>query len=45
MSLQQSFDTMVIPSADPSVSAGAIHLQRGGDLTGGQSLDTEHDRL
>jgi len=45
MSLQQSFVTMLIPRPDPSVSAGAIHLQRGGDLTGGQSLDTEHHGL
>jgi hypothetical protein len=45
MSLQQAFIAMLIPSPNPSVSAGAIHLQGGGDLTGGQSPDTEHDGL
>jgi hypothetical protein len=45
MPLQQSFFTMLVPSPDPSVSTGAIHLQGPGDMTGGQPLDTEHDGL
>jgi hypothetical protein len=45
MSLQQSFLAMLIPSSDPSVSAGAIHLQTVSDLTGGLPLDTQHDGL
>jgi hypothetical protein len=45
MPLQQSFFTMLVPSPDPSVSTGAIHLQGPGDVTGGQPLDTEHDGL
>ena len=36
---------MLVPGPDPSVSAGAIHLQGTGDMTGGQPLDTEHDGL
>jgi hypothetical protein len=45
MPLQQSFIPLLIPSANPSVNAGAIHLQSLGDLTGGPRLDAEHDRL
>ena len=45
MSLQQSFIPIFIPSANPSVNAGAIHLQSLGDLTGGPLLDAEHDGL
>jgi hypothetical protein len=45
MSLQQSFIAMLVPSADPGVSAGTIHLQSSGDLAGGQALNAEHDRL
>ena len=36
---------MLVPRSDPSVNAGAIHLQTLGDLTGGPPLDTEHDGL
>jgi hypothetical protein len=45
MPLQQPFIAIVIPSADPSVNAGAIHLQTLRDLTGGVPLDAEHDGL
>jgi hypothetical protein len=34
-----------IPSANPRVNAGAIHLQSLGDLTGGPLPDAEHDGL
>ena len=43
MSLQQSFIAILIPSANPSVNAGAIHLQTLRDLTSGLPLDAEHD--
>jgi hypothetical protein len=45
MALQQTFIAMFIPSPDPSMRAGAIHLQGAGDLTGSPPLDTEHDGL
>jgi hypothetical protein len=45
MSLQQAFIAMFIPSANPSVNTGAIHLQRLRDLAGSPLLDTEHDGL
>jgi hypothetical protein len=45
MPLQQSFFAMLVPSPDPSVSTGAIHLQGTGDMPCGQLLDTEHDGL
>src|SRR5271169_3362103 len=45
MSLQQSFFAMFVPGPDPGVSPGAVHLQGAGDMTGGQPLNTEHDRL
>lgn len=45
VSFQQSFIAIFIPSANPGVNAGAIHLQALGDLTGGLALDAEHDGL
>ena len=45
MPLKQPFIAMLVPRSDPSVNAGAIHLQTLGDLTGGPPLDTEHDGL
>src|SRR5277367_3388895 len=45
VSLQQAFFAMLVPGSDPSVSTGAILLQGTGDMTGGQSLDTEHAGL
>jgi hypothetical protein len=45
MALQQPFIAILIPSTNPSVNAGAVHLQTLGDLTGGLPLDTEHDGL
>ena len=43
MAFQEAFVAMLIPSANPGMHAGAIHLQALGDLTAGLSLDAEHD--
>src|SRR5258706_10379728 len=45
MALQESFIAMLIPSSDPRMNPGAVHLQTLCDLTGGLSLNAEHDGL
>jgi hypothetical protein len=45
MALQQAFIAILIPRSDPSVNAGAVHLQALGNLPLGLLLDAEHDGL
>jgi hypothetical protein len=45
MTFQESFIALPVPSPNPSVNAGAVHLQALGHFTGGLPLDAEHDGL
>ena len=45
LALQQAFIAIVIPRSNPSVNAGAVHLQALGNLPRGLLLDAAHDGL
>lgn len=45
MTLQQSLGAMLIPSADPGMHSGTIHLETLRDLSGGLPLNAEHNGL